>query len=95
MMTLALFLSQAVAPALPSFAIPEGLISTGVSGMVLYLWREDRKTRAEDQKRVDEERKAERTMELDRYEKLSMEFRTIVQENTEAIVKLTEKISKA
>jgi hypothetical protein len=59
--------------------IPEYGIPTGIAGLVLWFWRQDRKDRAEEKK-----------ADAARYEALSQDFRHIVQDNTAAIQRLTD-----
>ena len=54
-------------------------VSTGIAGLVIYLWRQDRK-----------DRDVERTAQEARYSELAADFRKIVQENTAAITSLKD-----
>lgn len=58
-----------------------GVASAGLAGTMLYFWRQDRRDRAEE-KRADSERLA----------KLAENFRTIVQDNTAAMTRLTDRL---
>lgn len=60
---------------------PEYVASTGLAGLVLYFWRQDRRDRAE-------EKKAEAV----RFEGVAKDFRTIVQDNTAAMTRLGDLI---
>lgn len=66
----------------PISALPEYGIPTGLAGLVLYFWRQDRKDRALEQAKAEE-----------RHAALAADFRTIVQENTQAIDALTAALS--
>ena len=71
---LALIQAQAADPSLTGYGV-----STGIAGLVIYLWRQDRKDR-------DTERAAQEV----RYSELAADFRKIVQENTAAITSLKD-----
>ncbi len=62
-------------------AFPDSFISGGIGAVILFFWRQDRRDRAEVQK-----------IELNRYEALAKDFRTIVEENTRAISTLAESV---
>jgi len=57
-------------------------ISTGIAGLVIYLWRQDRK-----------DRDTERALQETRYAELAGDFRRIVQENTAAITSLKDSLA--
>jgi hypothetical protein len=63
--------------------IPQAGVSTGVAGLVIYFWRQDRK-----------DRETERDAQEKRYQMLAEDFRMIVQENTTAITSLRESIQQ-
>jgi hypothetical protein len=74
---LALFLLQASATIIPEYGIP-----TGVAGLVLWFWRQDRS-----------DRMREREAQEKRHHELAEDFRRIVQDNTRAITLLTDMVA--
>ena len=54
-------------------------VSSGIAGLVIYFWRQDRK-----------DRDVERAAQEVRYAELAGDFRKIVQENTAAITSLRD-----
>ncbi len=77
----AVFLFQAEAAPIESLGHLGGVASAGLAGAMLYFWRQDRRDRAEE-KRAD----------VERLTNLAKDFRTIVQDNTVAITRLTDRL---
>jgi len=78
----------------PVPAIASPLASTGLAGIVLWLWRQDRQQHDADRKDAELRHAAASDAAEKRYSAIANDYRQIVTENTAAIQRLTDALSE-